>query len=132
MAGIAAIAVDPQKSGIGTKLFGAGFTDITAAAPAPWIDHIGLGRINRLAIRPHCIRPYGRNDTGHLMPRNHRQFHPAFGIAEPTPVAQIKAALTDMQVGVANARRRDADDNFGSLRDHVGAIFAIKRLAEYT
>jgi hypothetical protein len=110
MVGVAAIAMDAETARLEAQVFVPGAAHLANAATDPRVDETRLA--NRHALR---LGAKGEHFTHRLVPHGKRQRHaPVLQRELPPSMAELIAALPDMQIAVANAGRPHLQEDLGA------------------
>ena len=114
--GIAAVAIDAERSRLQAHVLVAGEAHLAFAAAEPGIDQRDVADLE-IAGGSLGIRPERHDFADGLMAHGARQRHAAILQRQRlASVAEIVAAFPDMQVAVADAGRLHLDQDLGSRR----------------
>src|SRR5262249_1552243 len=127
MGGVRAGAVDAEDAAAGDAIIVlAGRAHRAFSAADPRVDQALLADLDAFRFLPH-----GLDDAERLVPQRERRHAAAVLDVEAFAAAEVEVAVPDVQVGVADARARDAHQHLGALRLRGAADHLLQRLAVF-
>src|ERR1700690_1287160 len=124
MRGIAAVAIDAEKTRRGAELFVAALAHHAGAATDPRIDQPLVAELD--AARPGADRDYLADI---LVPHGEWQLHASILQAENLSAAEFVEAFPDMQVAMTDTGRQNLQQHLAAGRLGVDPLGELHRLA---